>query len=158
MDALRQLTETINVFVRFFESINCLFLQLRWLQDNITRSNNSLLYLVSGVVVLCVLLMIIGESLRGDGHKDGIAKVIGQLIYDYAPIVLVVVIIIGFFRLRSLQNQRDPERSYEHVNAVEVDDEAPLQHDKDSPNRRRPLDVVAVASAPSLTIPRAVRL
>jgi hypothetical protein len=43
------------------------------------------------------------------------------------------------------------------VNAVEVDDEAPTQYDKDTPNRRRPLDALEVASAP-LIILLAVRL
>lgn len=38
MNNLRELTSTINTFVRFFESINCLFWQIQWLEQNVTRA------------------------------------------------------------------------------------------------------------------------
>jgi hypothetical protein len=38
MESLRRLTDTINTFVRFFESINCLFWQIQWLEQNINRA------------------------------------------------------------------------------------------------------------------------
>jgi hypothetical protein len=67
MDAIRSLTENINVFVRFFQSINCLFFQIRWLEENVGRSRNGVMLLVIGIVALCVMLSF-GVDLPGLGE------------------------------------------------------------------------------------------
>lgn len=53
MDSLRSFTENANVIVRFFQSINCLFLQVRWLERNLRHGSNEQI----GMVLLLVCLV-----------------------------------------------------------------------------------------------------
>ena len=54
MDALRSLTENINVFVQFFQSINCLFLQLRWLESHAMQEQGGRAGLVLVILAFAV--------------------------------------------------------------------------------------------------------
>ena len=55
MDGLNQLTAAMNSFVRFFESLNCLFWQISWLKNNIARADTQTLVMVAAIVMVCML-------------------------------------------------------------------------------------------------------
>lgn len=50
MDAIRNVTNTINTFVNLFQSINCLFWQLRWLEGNLNNESGPTLLLVLAIL------------------------------------------------------------------------------------------------------------
>ena len=54
MEAINQLSASLGVFVRFFEQVNCLFFQIRWLQENIMRSDNFTMGVVAVIVIVCL--------------------------------------------------------------------------------------------------------
>jgi hypothetical protein len=94
MDVLRNVTENINVFVRFFQSINQLFCQIRWFEANVTRSTNPLAIIVVGIV--CISLMIV--------YKDYLNMYLGtngNFIQSTIPVVMVVGIVVYAFIRRS---------------------------------------------------------
>lgn len=94
MEALREVTQSINTFVRFFESINYLFCQLRWFEQNVLNSGSKLLLFVGVIISLCVLMYY--ESGHGGNPYDALNK----FLVDYGPIVLVVTIIAYFISQR----------------------------------------------------------
>jgi undecaprenyl pyrophosphate phosphatase UppP len=55
LEGIRELTATINVFVRFFESINCLFWQIDWLRRNFSSSTPND-YIVIVLVIICICI------------------------------------------------------------------------------------------------------
>jgi hypothetical protein len=67
METIERLTRAINVFVRFFESINCLFWQLDWLRQNILQRDVRLLAAVAVIVCLCGVLILPGDDLEAVG-------------------------------------------------------------------------------------------
>ena len=86
MENLRHLTDQINVFVQFFQSVNCLFFQLKWLEENIVRSSNGLLLTVIGIVLFCIFVYFIGEegfitAMNNIGISDVVAHTIYQFIF-----------------------------------------------------------------------------
>ena len=64
MEHLRALTENINVVVRFFQSVNCLFWQLHWLEQNILRGSNERL------VIGLLILILVGYMTFGCASTD----------------------------------------------------------------------------------------
>ena len=56
MEAIQNLTRTLNVFVRFFESINCLFWQINWLERNVSNASGE--KAVIFVLIFCLGLFI----------------------------------------------------------------------------------------------------
>lgn len=157
MDSIRQLTDQINVFVRFFESINCLFLQLQWLENNITRSSNGLIITVGCIVLFCLFAMIVGQDTVVSLLKSlGIPETIATMIYNSIPI-LIIVIIIGLFFMRRFQLRH---RRSSESNVITLDDISGSDHHTYSYNpvnssdvsigeqmRRRPFDAVAIPIA-----------
>jgi hypothetical protein len=94
MEALRDITQSINTFVRFFESVNYLFCQLRWFEQNVLNSGSKLLLFVGVIICLCVLIYYEG------GHGGGPYDALNRFLTDYGPIVLVVTIIAYFISQR----------------------------------------------------------
>ncbi len=93
MDSLNTLTNTINTFVRFFESINCLFWQIQWLEENITRSGHGTIIIVAIIIAFCVLFMYFGQN-------DWSNAVFGT----DSPILLIIVVgVIALFLWRRFQ-------------------------------------------------------
>ena len=90
MEALGGLTRNISTFVRFFESINNLFCQIRWLESNFRNSSSGLLLVVGGILIFCVYLYA--------GPTGAISTFFGipgldEWLVKYGPIVIIVVII-----------------------------------------------------------------
>lgn len=81
MHALNSLTANINVFVRFFQSINHLFCQIRWLDSNIRNSSGSLLAAVGAIVFICYLVYTQPEER------------ILKILTDQGPLLIVCVVI-----------------------------------------------------------------
>lgn len=144
--------EQINVFVRFFESINCLFLQIRWLEENLTRSSNGLLALVVGIIFFCLISLYIGESgLTSIFESIGIknSDLVSHLVFQLIPLIIVVGIFI-FFLYRRYQHNRinnnDEEFNRNSYNpATTIED---LDEESSHNQRRRPFDgIVAHATA-----------
>lgn len=76
MDSIRQLTETINVFVQFFQSINCLFWQLRWLESNVTEEQGGRAGLVLVILAFAVYYTFgCNSSSDVDGCKDWVVQI-----------------------------------------------------------------------------------
>lgn len=57
MEAIQSLTRTINVLVEFFQSINCLFFQLRWLEGNCRRESGAVFFVVLFLIAFCVVYL-----------------------------------------------------------------------------------------------------
>jgi hypothetical protein len=94
MEALRAISNNINTFVGFFDAINRLFCQIRWLEQNINNSSAKLLLLVLLIVVFCVFVFLQPSS--GGGPFDAITRALN----DYGPIVLVVAVVLYFVSRR----------------------------------------------------------
>jgi hypothetical protein len=94
MEALRDITQSINTFVRFFESINYLFCQIRWFEQNVLNSGSKLVMIVGVIISLCVLIYYVG------GHGGSPYDALNKLLVDYGPILLVVTIIAYFVTQR----------------------------------------------------------
>jgi hypothetical protein len=90
MNALQQLSGNMNVFVNFFNSINRIFCQIRWLDRNLRNSSGPLLLIVGGIVFICYLVYASPE-----GGSDGIQK----MLVDQGPLVVVCgVVLVLFYR------------------------------------------------------------
>ena len=105
MDTLRGLTEQISVFVRFFESINYLFCQIRWLEQNIQNSSKGLLLVVGTIGLICFFVYYCAIT-SGDGGD--LINAMCHVIVSFFPIIMVVAL-IGYFLLRRLLNTTDGE-------------------------------------------------
>lgn len=103
MDTLRGLTEQINVFVRFFESVNYLFCQVRWLEQNIQNSSKGLLLVVGVIGLICLYVFSYAQS---DGGGDPLMAAISGFVVSYFPI-LVVVLLVGYFLARRFSGSSD---------------------------------------------------
>mmetsp|Transcript_29758 Transcript_29758/g.28455 ORF Transcript_29758/g.28455 Transcript_29758/m.28455 type:complete len:166 (+) Transcript_29758:240-737(+) len=105
MDALRGITQQINVFVRFFESINYLFCQVRWLEQNIQNSSQKL------ILIVLVLAMIGGFvwycSTIPEGN-DNLLVLLSRMMVAYFPII-AVVLLIGYLLVRRFSNSSEGE-------------------------------------------------
>lgn len=62
MQAITQLTRTVNVFVRFFESINCLFWQLRWLEQNMMGQSNERMAFFGIIILICLYVTFFSDT------------------------------------------------------------------------------------------------
>ncbi len=75
MEAIQNLTNTINTFVRFFESINCMFWQLNWLEQNVARAQG-----VEGLAKMGIVFAFIGFAMfytfgcEDDGCRDTVVN------------------------------------------------------------------------------------
>jgi hypothetical protein len=56
MEGVRAITENINVFVHFFQSINMLFCHVRWLEANLRNAPTGLLFIVGAIGCIAVLM------------------------------------------------------------------------------------------------------
>lgn len=102
MDTLRGLTEQINVFVRFFESVNYLFCHLRWLEQNIQNSNKMLLLVVG---VICMICYFVYNSKINGGNNELFAEA-SRIALSYLPI-MTVVLLVAYFLLRRFSGTTD---------------------------------------------------
>ena len=99
MESLNHFTNTLNNFVRFFESINCLFWQLRWLEENITRSNRKSLLLVGGIITFCIVFVYF------DGSNGDLGEIWNELL-NGLPIAIVFGV-IAYYLLKRFMLSRD---------------------------------------------------
>lgn len=94
---MRQLTNNIQVFVRFFQSINCLFWNVRWLQANLTKTNNQQMAIV-GIIVLLCLFMTFG------GNSRGVNMNIDPTMLIIICLLLIIVVLLGLNYLKTHNN------------------------------------------------------
>jgi hypothetical protein len=109
MDALNSLTNTINQFVRFFESINCLFWQIRWLEENINRSGHRTIILVG---------LIIGFGVVYSFFGDEIVQIFGDNFSKLIPLIIVFGVILLFLFRRFNRSNSGDYISHEHRDRV----------------------------------------
>lgn len=105
MDTLRGLTEQISVFVRFFESINYLFCQIRWLEQNIQNSSKGLLLVVGTIGLICFFVYYCAIN---NGDSGDLIDKLCHVIVTYFPIIMVVGL-IGYLLMRRLLHTTDGE-------------------------------------------------
>jgi hypothetical protein len=103
MDALRGLTEQINVFVRLFESINYLFCQIRWLEQNIQNSSKMLLLVVGVIGMICYFVY---NSTLNNGGNDAFFAEASRIVVSYFPI-MAVVLLVAYFLVRRISGTTD---------------------------------------------------
>jgi hypothetical protein len=103
MDALRGLTDQINVFVRLFESINYLFCQIRWLEQNIQNSSKMLLLVVGVIGMICYFVY---NSTLNNGDNDAFFAEASRIVVSYFPI-MAVVLLVAFFLVRRFSGTTD---------------------------------------------------
>lgn len=103
MDSLRELTANINVFVRFFESVNCLFWQLSWLERHISHEHSGRLLLVAVILGFCVYYTFVCHSGgAGDQCRDTVLQV---------GIIGVLVAVLGGALFKRYQIQRQQQQA-----------------------------------------------
>ena len=97
MEALSGITQQINVFVRFFESINYLFCQIRWLEQNFQNSSKTLILIVGAIAMIGLFVY---YNATTDPAQNGLMFAeLSRIIVSYFPIVAVVAL-IGYFLIR----------------------------------------------------------
>ena len=106
MNTLNQLSGNINVFVNFFNSINRLFCQIRWLDRNLRNSSGPLLAVVGAIVLICYVVYASPEG----GDMYGIPK----LLVDHGPLVIVCVV-IGVLLARRYREGGSPDSNLNSV-------------------------------------------
>jgi hypothetical protein len=100
MESLQRITHHINIFVRFFQSINCLFLNLGWLERNIVHGSTE------KVVLTLLLVAVAGVFTFGcSGALGRGANLCSSENSGYLVLLLVVGIIGYFFYKRFNQGQ-----------------------------------------------------
>jgi small-conductance mechanosensitive channel len=116
METLERLTRLMNVFVRFFESLNCLFWQLGWLQQNITQSSLPALLTVGLIMSLCVVFLLPDDVLEGVGDQldrsFGLPQHASVLLLRALPLVIVAAILFAYVSLRM---RLSAQQEYAHV-------------------------------------------
>ena len=105
MEAIQQLTNFLNVFLNFFNSVNMLFCQIRWLEQNFLNSNNSLMIAVFVIILFCIYLIF-------GGFNSGIISTLGPFFILFA--VFFFLLFRRFQRLRGGANG-ERGRSFEDV-------------------------------------------
>ena len=107
MEALEAMSRNMGTFVRFFDQINRLFCQIRWLEQNINNSSLQLLIFVGAIVCLCYFIF----AAPTDSSNPFAAMT--KAINDYGPIV-VVVALIAYFIARRMSGVADVEGTEAH--------------------------------------------
>ena len=99
MHGLRDFTNNANVVVNFFQSINCLFLQLRWLESNLRNGSNEQIALVLLLVSLLGYYTLVCKSQTNEenGYFCGERGV-------SALIVCAVLSIVAYFLYKRFRN------------------------------------------------------
>jgi hypothetical protein len=105
MDTLRGITQQINVFVRFFESINYLFCQVRWLEQNIQNSSKNLILIVSVLAMIGGFVWYCSTMPRGN---DNLLVLLSRMMVSYFPII-TVVLLIGYLLVKRFSNSSEGE-------------------------------------------------
>lgn len=122
MESLQQFTHTLNVFVRFFESVNCLFWQLGWLRQNIQQSSLDLLLTVAAIASVALLFTLPAETLNSLGAQldahFGLPASTSIHILRLLPLLLVAAVIFMYLRGR-WQQKREVAQAYAVVEAEE---------------------------------------
>ena len=111
MDALRGITQQINVFVRFFESINYLFCQIRWLEQNIQNSSRTLILIVGALGFIAYLVYF--TAANPGANYDVLFGEICRFGTAYFPIIAVVML-IGFLLVRRFSGTAEGELGSGH--------------------------------------------
>lgn len=106
MDAMRHFTENANVVVRFMQSINCLFLQLRWLESNLRTGSNETVILV---IILVCFIGYFSLACSGESTTNGFGC--GENGVSSLMLMAVIVSILYFLY----------KRFSSHQNAARVD-------------------------------------
>jgi hypothetical protein len=117
MDSLRHLTENINVFVRFFESINCLIFQVNWLESNLRNIQGPKVAIVLLILGFCGYYTFgCNSSTDGELCKD---NVVGM------GIISIMLVLILYFMWQCYQRRRmrmEEENSVPHAEVVEEEE------------------------------------
>jgi hypothetical protein len=130
MEALREITSTINIFVRFFESINCLFWQINWLRQNFQSSPNDQMIIVVIIILVCVYITFFSNT-------NG-SSVVMSMINKFLPQIFVGSIIFGLLiwliARRYSRNTPIAEEIFPEINGVkhnrdDIEASAPLVHE-----------------------------
>jgi len=108
MDSIRELTNTINVFVRFFESINCLFWQVDWLRRNVATSGMNHITVVLIILSICVYLTFFNSSITSTLITG---KNLNSFLVGFLIIGLIVWLAIARFQNNADSQTNDREAS-----------------------------------------------
>ena len=93
MNGMRAFTDNANVVVRFMQTINCLFFQLRWLENNIRSSSNPQLIIV--LILICLIGYLTFGCSQSDS-QDSINYFCGERGVS-SLIVFALIVGIGYF-------------------------------------------------------------
>lgn len=101
MNSLRAFTENANVVVRFLQSINCLFLQIRWLESNLRGASNEKL------AVVLILVCLIGYfTFSCSGGTESVGYFCGENGIS-SLIVVVLIMTIAYFLYKRFNERVD---------------------------------------------------
>lgn len=133
MDQLRLLTENINVFVRFFESINCLYYQLNWLQQNILYGSSEILFLMFTIILTVIYIMFNCLKSINNTYELTCSDTSIQIIIFSVIISIFLYFLYKRYLLRrnitidnnnNINNQQDEREKFIHITApLEIYDE-----------------------------------
>ena len=111
MESIRELTNTINVFVRFFESINCLFWQIDWLRRNVQSTGSEQMAIVLILLVLCIYLTFFSNSNFVNYLIPMLGKNVNSILVGVIIIGLVIwLVYLRLFRSSTIQLSENKDR------------------------------------------------
>ena len=116
MESISQLTHTLNVFVRFFESINMLFCQVRWLESNIRNTRSGTFCIVFSIIGFCILMLLTTQGKEGIQFLTylGLPPQFLPYFIKWGPIILIIAI-IGLFLHRRASLGPQSEGGWDHI-------------------------------------------
>lgn len=116
MEAIGEITRSINTFVNFFASINRLFCHLRWFERNIRNSSSQLLIIVGGIVLLCFFIFYSAtDTGRSTLESFGFSKESADTVKVYAPMIFILGIIVLFLMKRWNEGPQQSEGGFDEV-------------------------------------------
>mmetsp|Transcript_27751 Transcript_27751/g.38235 ORF Transcript_27751/g.38235 Transcript_27751/m.38235 type:complete len:155 (-) Transcript_27751:113-577(-) len=107
MDSIRELTNTINVFVRFFESINCLFWQIDWLRRNVSSSGMNHMTVVLIILAVCVYLTFFASNQSGVSTTFLTGINVNSFVVGFLIIGLIIWLVLARFQNNADSQQPD---------------------------------------------------
>ncbi len=139
MEAIQSLTRTINVFVNFFQSINCLFLQVRWLENNCQGESPAKFFMVIFVLSFCVVYVVLCDTM--DKCSDPNSNYIMSLL-----VYSILISILGYFLYK---RYRDANPVTIENNAENRNESAPkpatLEDERETLINNTPIPPMAIA-------------
>jgi hypothetical protein len=99
MEAIESITRTINVFVNFLQSVNCLFLQIGWLENNCRGESSTKFFIVIFILSFCVVYAFMCDMMDKCSDPNS-SYIMDILIYT------ILISVLGYFLFKRYRDQQ----------------------------------------------------